>query len=619
MNIVTVDWECYYDDALTLKKMGVREYVAKTTEHGVALKIDDYPPEWFTPYEFSQLAPRIWKGSNNDPLMLSHNARFDGAVCAWKYGVYPPLYIDTMAMARALIGLYTDKGSVSLNECASHFNLPQKVGGALEATKGKHLHELTLPEAHDFIEYAKHDAWLAYEIYKKLRQDFPQDEYHIVDTTLRMYLQPQFVLNKQVMTNSVQHEVLKKKEVVRQTGIPAATFRSRKKFAMLLSKHGVEVPLKNSPTTGKHTYAFAKTDPGMIGLLNHSNPTVRALAEGKLILSSSIDETRAAHMEHLSRQFSDLSVPLMYYGTHTGRYAGDEKINVLNFPRESPIRKGIQAPSGYKVVSADLEQIEARLVAWWSGQTDLIANFRAKIDVYALFASGLCNRTITKENNPKERFTGKLSILQLGYGASASKFLNMLVQNQLTSMDDGGRTWSKQIVDYYRQKYRHIPKAWTVCDNYIQNMMSGRASGHITPIDYMKQDFYPNRVTLPNKMNLQYPRLQIRAVESIGIWGAHSRWQTTYSTGKGNLTIYGAKLFENICQALARIVIMEMMLKINQLGVRPALQIHDALVWVVADEDIKDFIEAITNIMSTSPWWAPSLPLGVEVKVSDHL
>lgn len=620
MHVVTLDWETYYDNDITLKKMGVREYVHRTTEFGVGVKIDGNPPEWFSPYEFRQLAPRIWTGSPNDPFMLSHNARFDGAILGWKYGVYPPLYLDTAAMARALIKFKAPNGSVALDACAQYFGLLGKAKGALDAVKGKQFADLTLLEAQQLVEYCKHDAWLAWEIFKRLRAHFPRDEYHVIDTTVRMYLVPQFVLDAQAMQDAVDIEVRRKVDIVNKVGIAASHFRSRGKFADILRQHGIEPPSKTSPTTGRRTYAFAKTDPEMIALLNHPNPTIKALAEARATLSSSINETRATRMLHLARMFNDWAVPLVYYGTHTGRYSGDEQINALNFTRDSPLRRGIQAPPGHKVVTADLEQIEARIAAWWAGQFDLLEAFRAKVDVYANFAGemfGIPN--LTKATHPDERHTGKLSILQLGYGASARKFLQVLIQNGLAYMDAAGKEKSDKIVDFYRHKYSRIPAAWRKCEDHLQGMRHGQASMYEVPVDVLKQVFYHDKIELPNGLHLQYPALQIRSVTEKTGFGNFTRGsQVFYYDGKAFKSIYGAKVFENICQALARIVIMEMMVKLNRF-VRPALQIHDALVWVIAIEDIKDFVAEVNQVMTAPSEWAPSLPLGVEVKIGDHL
>jgi DNA polymerase I-like protein with 3'-5' exonuclease and polymerase domains len=70
---------------------------------------------------------------------------------------------------------------------------------------------------------------------------------------------------------------------------------------------------------------------------------------------------------------------------------------------------------------------------------------------------------------------------------------------------------------------------------------------------------------------------------------------------------------ENVVQALARIIIGEQMLKINE-KYRPVLTVHDAVVNVIPEAEIDSAMEYIIGTMSTPPLWGEDLPITCEAK-----
>ena len=100
-------------------------------------------------------------------------------------------------------------------------------------------------------------------------------------------------------------------------------------------------------------------------------------------------------------------------------------MNLQNLPRDrtrSNLRAELVAPPGYKIISADLAPIQARIVACLCKQQDLVEQFRNGDDVYALFASRLFGLVVTKQTYPDMRWIGKTAILGLGYGCGHSRF-----------------------------------------------------------------------------------------------------------------------------------------------------------------------------------------------------
>jgi DNA polymerase I-like protein with 3'-5' exonuclease and polymerase domains len=182
--------------------------------------------------------------------------------------------------------------------------------------------------------------------------------------------------------------------------------------------------MKISPTTGKETYAFAKTDEGFKALAEDEDIRVQALVAARLGNKSTLEETRTQRFIDISKR-GLLPVPIRYYAAHTGRWGGDDKINLQNLPSRGPnakaLKRSIIAPEGHMIVEADSAQIEARVLAWLAGQEDLVTAFTNKEDVYRNMASRIYNvpeDEVTKE----QRFVGKTTILGAGYGMGAIKF-----------------------------------------------------------------------------------------------------------------------------------------------------------------------------------------------------
>ena len=97
-----------------------------------------------------------------------------------------------------------------------------------------------------------------------------------------------------------------------------------------------------------------------------------------------------------------MPIPLRYYAAHTGRWGGDDKVNMQNLPRNSPLKDAICAPTGYTMIDCDLSQIEARTLAWLAEEHDLVEAFDRGDDVYKIMASSIYGKPVdmrsTREN-----------------------------------------------------------------------------------------------------------------------------------------------------------------------------------------------------------------------------
>jgi DNA polymerase len=288
---------------------------------------------------------------------------------------------------------------------------------------------------------------------------------------------------------------------------------------------------------------------------------------------------------------------LNYYGAHTGRASGGDKVNLQNLPRGGALRKAIVAPKGHLLVACDSSQIEARTVAWLAGERELVDAFAQNTDIYSSFASEVYERPINKKDHPLERHVGKTSILGLGYGMSAAKFKGTLkVGKPSVEMAEQD---CERVVNLYRTKYANIVRLWKESHYLLEAIAKGARFGvGAEGIAYAVE----GGIALPNGMMLRYPELQ-KGEDGY-----------TYKQRRETKKIYGAKVTENIVQALARIIVFNQMLAISK-RYKVVLTVHDEVVIVAPEQEAEEAKAFMMEQMSIAPDWADGLPLACEADI----
>jgi DNA polymerase len=81
--------------------------------------------------------------------------------------------------------------------------------------------------------------------------------------------------------------------------------------------------------------------------------------------------------------------------------------------------------------------------------------------------------------------------------------------------------------------------------------------------------------------------------------------------------LYGAKLLENIVQAVARIVLTDAELFLASKGYEAALSVHDELLFLVPDNQAEKFSTVLERVLTLPIPWMPHLPLEAEVAYGD--
>ena len=405
LQLVTLDFETYYSQDFTLSgKMNMSEYVRdeRFKAHGVSIKIGAQPTYWVRDRDIaSELAKIKW----DESALICHNTQFDGFIMSHHYGIVPAFYIDTLSMARGVLGHSTFH---NLDTVAKMFGLAGKTRvGALLDTKGKY--DLTDDEMEALGAYALDDVDDTEAIFHRMYPYLSDKELRLIDLTIRMFCDPILEVDIGRVHAEYVREGSLKDDSVKRAGVDPSDLSSNVKFAALLKARGVEPPMKESPTTGKQTYAFAKGDLDFQALLQHKDPQVRSLCEARLRIKSSIGETRAQRMLNAGDNGWKLPVALNYSGAHTHRWSGGNKMNLQNLPRGGELRLSILAPEGMHVLVADSAQIEARTLAWLAGQEDIISAFAKGEDVYKLMATKIYNTELASITGD-QRFIGKICV-----------------------------------------------------------------------------------------------------------------------------------------------------------------------------------------------------------------
>lgn len=351
---------------------------------------------------------------------------------------------------------------------------------------------------------------------------------------------------------------------------------------------------------------------------------LQTLVEVRLAVKSTTNITRAARFLEAGKDGMRLPVGYAYYRAHTGRWGGNNKMNMQNLTRGGELRLSILAPAGHQICVADSGQIEARVNGWLWDQDDLLDAFRNadtwdkktmgvarsdKRDAYCRFADKIYGREITTEDS-LERFVGKVCVLGLGYQMGAAKLQMTLAKGAL-----GGPPVfftleeCRNIINTYRRANYKIAQGWKVCERIIEDMAAGRSGNHKC-ISWGGDEDGDGWIMLPNGMSLKYPNL--RKARGDKDW---DEW--TYQSGDVRKKIYGGLLCENLVQALARIIVATQMLWIDQ-KYRTVMTTHDEVVALPKKSVAAKCYEFMHKCMTTPLPWCPDIPLAAEGGFADN-
>lgn len=620
--ILCLDWETFFSQEYTLKKMSTSEYIRdhEFRAHGVGIqKHNEKRQHWITHDDVKKKLDRIdWATT----ALLAHHTQFDGLILTHHYGHTPAYWLDTLSMARVWIDstIYN-----SLNAVAEYYDIGNKTPNILGKTKG--VRELPHFLERQIADYCKQDVNLTLQLFELMyAEGFPDDELDLIDITVRMFAEPVLGVNETLAQDELSRIIERNRRVVKSTAplfkIPRSItgekrmeecrsiLRSDKKLADAMTKLGATVPMKKTKT-GNIKPAFAKTDLAFQELQVHPNKDIRKVCEARLIVKSTVEESKATKL--LLHARPALPIYLNYGKAHTYRWTGGDKMNPQNFPREGVLRKCIIAPKGHKLIVVDSGQIEARVVAWLAGQQDLLDVFAdPKRDPYCEFASKIFAHLVTKKQK-NERFVGKVGILGLGFGMGWEKYRYTLASGAMGAKVNISEEKAQEAVRVYRERNYKIVQLWKWMNNRLyemqrENLGKGQERYHLQ--DLVTFNF--EEVTLPNGLNLHYPALEMQRRQIDNREMGFEYWNGMHYT-----KIYGGLFTENLTQAIARIIVGEQMLEIAE-HYRIVMMTHDEAVYLAPTNQAQKALDFGLECFATSKSWYEDIPLAAEGGYADE-
>lgn len=332
---------------------------------------------------------------------------------------------------------------------------------------------------------------------------------------------------------------------------------------------------------------------------------------------------------------------LQFYGANrTGRWAG-RLVQVQNLPRNyietldtareivknqnteglkmlygnvsdtlsQLIRTAFIPSENHKFVVADFSAIEARVIAWLSGEKWRQEVFATHGKIYEASASQMFGVPIEKivKGNPEYalRAKGKVAELALGYGGSTGALIAMGAEDMGLTEDE-----LKDIVRRWRSANKQIVNLWYALEDAVVSLMETGSPQTVKGIIFRREGELVHgqhfmTVELPSGRKLYYPRPFMEdnrfGVPSLHYWGINQ------TTGKWEVQeTYGGKLTENIVQAISRDCLAVTLQRIREKGLQTVMHIHDE---AVIDAPLNISVDEMCKMMGQPIRWAEGLIL----------
>lgn len=576
--------------------------------HGASVSLNEEPPTFLTHGELREYFATIdWTKTR----LICHNMLFDGAIMYLIYKVVAAKYFCTLAMLDAMY-----QGAISVGlDAAMKTLLGWETGKTDIIARLKDVRTEDIPPEDwaDLVYYANDDLRATIQLYTQYSPSLPSEEHEIMDNILKMFCRPLLEFNTDLILEACQEADDERDALITAAlgyGATEEILRGNKLFPEFLESLGYTVPMKLNPK-GKRIPALAKTDQGMIDMLEGKDERLSTLARARQGVKSTQAQTRAYRFKKMDAEVGKFMAAYNYARAHTWRVTGGNKINAANLKRGSKLRLCIEAIMAHVLAVADASQIECRSTGYLAGQEDLMQLFRDKRDPYNEMAGDIFGRVVDRKGNPDdflEGFIGKTATLGLGFGMGGEKFQATVIKDAKQHLDldiDFSRHEADRIVyDVYRPKNWKIKDFWDVCTEMLYHMLAGKNMTWDYGDGTLEVNGAENKIYFPNGTWLYYPGLD------------NDNGQFTYlnhKVGGGFFTkkIYGALLTENIVQKFARDITSHHLVKIAE-RYPVVMHTYDENIAMVPEEEAEEATEWMIDLMCVPPSWAASLPLDAE-------
>lgn len=306
-----------------------------------------------------------------------------------------------------------------------------------------------------------------------------------------------------------------------------------------------------------------------------------------------------------------------FFGAHTGRWSG-QRVQPQNLPRATvddpeaailDLKMGLGAtPHTLKALVrsmfigpltvVDYASIEARVVAWLANEEWALAAFREGRDIYVETAARM-----STPSTQLTRFQGKVAVLALGYNGGV---------NSLRAMGaEGDNDTLQRLVNVWRRANPRIVKLWGRMQDAVD------AGGKVGPHIKITRRGDSMKMHLPSGRAISYHGVRWeRFVVKDPTTGRKIRKEgyryNDPKRGGARIGTYGGRLVENATQAVARDVLAEALVRLDEAGYPVVGHVHDEVIVESTD------LDEVTRLMVQSPRWGRGLPIDGEGYLADR-
>lgn len=563
---------------------------------------------------------------------IGHNVPAEQWYCTSVKAAYCglPLSLDGVSKALNLTDKKLDTGKALIK----YFSCPCKatrVNGMRTRNYPEHA-----PEKWEmYKEYNKYDVLAEREIFKRL------EAYIIPDIERKMYVLDQNINDRGIL---VDMELAESAIAVDNTYTSILTQHAQQLTGLENPNSPVQIRQWIEKATRRVVMSLSKeTMPDLMKEFADYPDVIELLNIRKKLSKTSIKKYYA--MLNCAMKDHRVRGTFQFYGANrTGRWAGrllqlqnlsKNHISHIEVPREmirardwesvemmyddvadilsQLVRTALIASPGKVFSVADFSAIEARVISWLANEKWRMDVFRGDGKIYEATGAKMFNvpiSAITKGSVLRDK--SKISELALGYEGSLGALKRMggermgLSDTEMMSLVRKWRSANPAIVDMWKEideaskeAVRYQRPVSCTCRNIIFD-----CNGEFMTIQLPsgRKLFYYGPKFKDKKIGRSMMPTRVLCYQ--GVVQETKQW--------GEIDTYGGKLTENIVQAIARDLLGDAMLRMQDEGYETVASVHDEVIVEVPEINAKDHYNRLVEIMSTPPQWAEDLPLNAD-------